>query len=199
MAAAETDADVIAGSLDQGERFETIFDRHAASIHRYLRGRVGERLAEELTAETFTRAFRARRQFDTSHTSALPWLYGIATNLVRMHLRSGHRRRRAYRLFAFTATPSEPSLTSEADERLDARALGPALREALAALTADQSEVLLLHAWAGLSHAEIGEALCISPAIARQRLHRARANAAKRLERHGKEQIESVLQTRATR
>lgn len=129
------------------------------SVHRYLRRRVGERLAEELTAETFTRAFRARQQFDISHASALPWLYGIAVNLVMMHLRSEHRRERAYRLFG--ETPIQPSSTTEADERLDANALGSVLKEAVAALSPDQREVLLLHAWGGLSHAEITEALSV--------------------------------------
>jgi len=117
------------------------------SVHRYLRRRVGERLAEELTAETITRAFRARQQFDISHASALPWLYGIAVNLVMMHLRSEHRRERAYRLF--DETPIQPSSTTEAAERLDANARGSVLKEALAALSPDQREVLLLHAWAG--------------------------------------------------
>lgn len=129
------------------------------SVHRYLRRRVGERLAEELTAETFTRAFRARQQFDISQASALPWLYGIAVNLVMMHLRSEHRRERAYRLFG--ETPIQPSSTTEADGRLDANALGSVLKEALAALSPDQREVLLLHAWGGRSHAEITEALSV--------------------------------------
>lgn len=75
MAAADTDAEVIACSLDRPERFEAIFDRHAISVHRYLRRRVGGRLAEELTAEVFMRAFRARQQFDTGHESALPWRF----------------------------------------------------------------------------------------------------------------------------
>jgi DNA-directed RNA polymerase specialized sigma24 family protein len=71
MTASETDVELIADSLTRPERFEAIFDRHAAVIHRYLRRRVGDQLAEELTAETFARALRSRQQFDTSHPSAL--------------------------------------------------------------------------------------------------------------------------------
>jgi len=194
MAAADTDAEVIARSLDRPQRFEAIFDRHAISVHRYLRRRVGERLAEELTAEAFMRAFRARQQFDTSHESALPWLYGIAVNLIRMHVRSEQRRERAYRLVA--QRPVQPSATNEADERLDAQALRPALSEALAGLSPDQREVLLLHAWAGLSPAEIAEALAVSSATVRKRLHRARAKTADQLERHDQQAIDTVSQTR---
>lgn len=177
--AVATDAELIAASLADAERFEGVFERHAASIHRYLRRRVGDRLAEELTAETFTRAFRARRQFDGRQESALPWLYGIAVNLIRMYTRSEERRRRAYRLSA--APDVQPATGVEDDARIDARAMAPALRDALAALTPSQREVLLLHAWAGLSPAEIAQALALPAAVVRKRLHRARTKAAARL------------------
>lgn len=183
-----TDAELIAASLRRPELFEVIFDRHAAGIHRYLRRRLGESLAEELTAETFTRAIRARASFDRTQVSAGPWLFGIATNLVRMHHRSEQRRDRAYRLLPRGRIAS--SSPAEIHERLDAQALRPILAEALGALSADQRDVLLLHAWAGLSHSEIALALEISTATVRKRLHRARANAAKRLQAHEEPAIE---------
>lgn len=190
----ETDGELIASSLDRPERFEAIFDRHAVSIYRYLRRRVGAQLAEDLTAETFTRALHARRQFDITRASALPWLYGIAVNLIRMHVRSERRRQRAHRLLA--QIPLQPATTSEIDDRMDARALGPALSAALKTLSGDQREVLLLHAWAGLSPAEIAEALSISGAIVRQRLHRARARAAEHLQRHDQAATNTISETR---
>lgn len=176
MTTAETDGEVIASSLHRPERFEAIFDRHAATVYRYLRRRVGESLAEELTAETFTSALRARAQFQTTRASALPWLYGIAVNLVRMHLRSEERRQHAYRRLA--SAPVQPSSSGDADARLDASALAPALSGALRVLSPSEREVLLLHAWADLSPREIAEALSISSAVVRKRLHRARAKAA---------------------
>jgi RNA polymerase sigma factor (sigma-70 family) len=197
MSAAETDAEVITSSLDRPERFEAIFDRHAPAVYRYLRLRLGHHLAEELTAETFARALRSREQFDVSHASALPWLYGIAVNLIRMHGRSEQRRHRAYRLFAQDA-PIEPPSAADADTRLDAQALAPALGTALAALPPDQREVLLLHAWAGLSPAEIAQALSVSNATVRKRLHRARAKAAAQLTRNVTA-IDTAFQIRTTR
>jgi RNA polymerase sigma factor (sigma-70 family) len=181
--ASDTDAQLILRSLDRPQEFEAVFERHAATIHRYVRRRVGDGLAEELTAETFARAFRARRRFDARHPSALPWLYGIAVNLIRMHARSETRRLRAYALVA--APDVQLSPIEEADARLDAVALRPALVEALTRLSSAHREVLLLHAWAGLSQTEIAEALGVEPGNARKRLHRARAQVAEHIEQSG--------------
>lgn len=179
-----SDRDVIASSRDRPERFEAVFDRHATTIYRYVRRRVGATLAEELVAETFARAFRARHRFDRRGESALPWLYGIAANLLRMHRRAEERRLRAYARAAERGL--EPSRSADSDRRLDAVALRPALAEALASLPVGQREVLLLHAWAELSHEEIAIALDISAGTVRSRLHRARTEVAERLARSGK-------------
>ena len=60
----------------------------------------------------------------------------------------------------------------------------------------DQREVLLLHAWAGLSPGEIAQALSISGAAARKRLHRARGRAAERLQCHDEETTNTISETR---
>lgn len=178
-----SDRDVISSSLERPECFEAVFDRHATAIYRYLRRRVGAALAEELTAETFARAFRGRRRFDRRGGSALPWLYGIAANLLRMHRRAEERRLRAYGRAAERGL--EPPPSADSDRRLDAAALRPALAAALADLPLAQREVLLLHAWAELSHEEIAAALDISAGTVRSRLYRARVHVAERLPRSG--------------
>jgi hypothetical protein len=67
------------------------------------------------------------------------------------------------------------SFADDADSRVVAAALAPRIAGALAALNAEQRDVLLLHAWAGLSHEEIAAALGIANGTARSRLSRARA------------------------
>jgi RNA polymerase sigma-70 factor (ECF subfamily) len=192
-ARAPSDRDVIAFSRERPECFEALFDRHGETIYRYLRRRVGAALAEELAAETFARAFRARRRFDRRGESALPWLYGIAANLLRMHRRGEERRLRAYA--RAIERGFEPSLNADSDQRLDAAALRPALVEALARLPHAQREVLLLHAWAELSHEEIAIALGISAGTVRSRLHRARAHVAERLARFGNKAGDDAMLT----
>jgi RNA polymerase sigma-70 factor, ECF subfamily len=167
-----TDALAISRSLTAPEYFEVVFDRHFASIHGYLRRRLGPELAQELAAETFLHAFEGRGRFAAGSDSALPWLYGIAANLMKMHRRAEERRLRAYARIGGRSGHEE---AREVEERLDAAALAPALAAGLAALSPVSREVLLLHAWAELSHEEIAQALGLSPAAVRTRLHRARA------------------------
>src|SRR5213082_17865 len=92
----ETDATAISRSFTDPASFEVVFDRHYTPVYRYLRRRVGDELAQELAAETFLQAFRARGRFAAGGDSALPWLYGIAANLIRMNQRAEERRLRAY-------------------------------------------------------------------------------------------------------
>lgn len=172
----ESDASVLRRSIDEPECFAALFDRYFAGLHRYLRRRLGDELAAELAAETFLQAFRSRRRFSGEEGSVAAWLYGIAANLVRMKHRTEVRRLRAYARAVADLSADEPVVGVE--ERVDAAALGPALALALADLSPALREVLVLHAWAELSHEEIAEALGCSTAAVRTRLSRARSQVA---------------------
>ena len=91
----ESDAAVIAASLDVPVLFGTIFDRHATVLHRYLVRRLGPDEAESMVGEIFRIAFEKRHTYDLMRPTARPWLYGIATNLL-----AKHRRREARRMHA---------------------------------------------------------------------------------------------------
>ena len=167
-----TDADAIRASCADPAAFEAVFDRHFDAIHRYLSRRVGTDLADELAAEAFAVAFRKRRRYDASRADARPWLYGIATNLVSRHRRTEERELRAY-----ARTGRDPAVGDHAPvlaASLDARAAGPALAAAVAALDHRDREVLLLFAWGELGYAEIAGALGIPMGTVRSRLSRAR-------------------------
>jgi RNA polymerase sigma factor (sigma-70 family) len=172
----EPDASALSRSIDQPECFAVLFDRHFARVHGYLRRRLGDELAAELAAETFLQAFRSRRRFSGGDASVLAWLFGIAANLVRMNHRTEERRLRAYARAAAGVIGVEPAIAVE--DRLDAEALGPALALGLAGLSPALREVVVLHAWAELSHEEIAQALGCSTAAGRTRLSRARSRLA---------------------
>ena len=158
-----TDAQAIGASLADPEVFAVLFDRHFDAIHGYAQRRVGPDLADEIAAETFTRAFDRRRRYDSSRGDARPWLLGIATNLLRHHWRSERRRLDAY---------------ARGSGREHHELPGPIAAELVAALKAlprREREPLLLLAWADLSYEEIAAALGAPVGTVRSRISRARA------------------------
>lgn len=175
-----TDAELIASSLEDAERFGLVFDRHFAVIHRYLNRRVGRELADDLAAETFVAAFARRRDYDLGRDDARPWLYGIASNLLRGQWRSERRRLLAYTRAAIEADPSGEH--DAALERADASVAAPLVARALASLEDRDRDALLLLAWGELSYEEIAEALAIPTGTVRSRIHRARARVSQELD-----------------
>jgi RNA polymerase sigma factor (sigma-70 family) len=166
------DAAVLAESLRQPERFGHIYDRHFPGIYGYIASRLGPDEADDLTAETFIEAFRRRDSFDPARGSVRPWLFGIASRLVAQHRRAEARRYRA-----LARTPTEPDPGGH-DERVAARVSAQASREpllrALAELSDDDRDVLLLIALGGLSYEEVAAALSIPAGTVASRLSRAR-------------------------
>ena len=90
-------------------------ERHATSVFRYLASRVDRSSSEDLLADVFEAAFRARRRYDTRYDDALPWLLGIATNLLRHHRRSAIRTTSMLlRLVELRTRSEEPMATEDA-------------------------------------------------------------------------------------
>jgi RNA polymerase sigma factor (sigma-70 family) len=170
--AAESDARIIAASASDPQLFALIFERHYDAVFSYVGRRVGQEIADELAAETFLVAFRARQRYDAARPIARPWLLGIATNLLRHHHRTEVRRFRAYARLERPG-PSAGDF-DRADARLDAARARPYLLRALADLSREERDAVLLLAWADLSYDEIAHALGIPIGTVRSRLHRAR-------------------------
>jgi RNA polymerase sigma factor (sigma-70 family) len=175
--AVSTDADHLARSLSEPTAFEPIFDRHFGAVHRYLHRRAGRDLADELAAETFALAF-SRRGSCRASGSVLPWLYGIATNLLHRHRRAERRQLNAYRR---SGVDRWVAYEDEADARVDGSALDARLAGALAAMRPRERDALLLYALADLSYDEVALALDVPVGTVRTWLHRARATAQREL------------------
>lgn len=171
MTELETDAELVTASVETPALFGAIFDRHYDEIRAYVWRRLDPDVAEEVAAETFARAFAERQRFDPQYESARPWLFGIATNLLRMHLRSERRR-----LHAYARSPRDDSedFASNATDRASAASMRKELLDGLARLSRRDREIVLLVAWAELTSAEVGAALGIPDATVRTRLARAR-------------------------
>ena len=162
-----TDAQVIARSVDEPGAFRVVFDRHFAAVHRYLHHRLGPDAADDLAAETFVRAFAARRRFRPGECdTARAWLFTIATNLMRDEARRGRRRVLALGRLAAEPPAAQPAVRDATD---------PALAAALGALREEEREAVLLLAWGELSYEEIARVTGVRPGTVRSRLNRARA------------------------
>lgn len=154
------------------DAFTMVFDAHYTEIHRYLGRRIGPDVAEDLAAETFLIAFRQRERFDASAGEIRPWLYGIATNLIRRHRRAELRH---YRALARTGPPpDEDGHDQRVVDRLTAGVTVGRLAKLLSELSTGERDVVLLVAYGGLSYAEVADALHVAEGTVASRLSRAR-------------------------
>jgi RNA polymerase sigma factor (sigma-70 family) len=177
-----SDAEVIGRSLGEPEAFGLVYDRHAVTLLRFLGRRVGAGVAEGLVGELFRIAFERRKTFDGSRASALPWLYGIGSNLLLKHRRGEARRLRANARMAVREAPDNRVSAAA----LDARLLFPRVADAIEALPDGEREALLLFAWEDLSYQSVAEALELPIGTVRSRLNRARAHLRELLKPDGK-------------
>ncbi|MGH2856459.1 MAG: RNA polymerase sigma factor [Solirubrobacteraceae bacterium] len=173
------DAGIIHASLVDPAAFAALFDRHWVRIYRYCLRRAGPP-GEDLAAETFRVAFDQRHRYD-GRDDAAPWLYGIATNLVRGWFRSAARGSGAYARAAAGTTP-EALEEDETLDRVEAERLAPDLAAGLANLSATDRDALLLYALADLSYEEIARAIGVPTGTIASRINRARTRVRAHLE-----------------
>jgi len=169
-----TDADLLARSISDPSTFGEIFSRHVVAIHRYLVRRVGVSPAEDLVADTFAVAFDQRARYRSQYPDARPWLFGIATNLMRHHCRTERARLHAYARVGHYLIIVASDVESEALSRADASASRGALEAAMTDLRIGDRDALLLMAWGELSYEEISRALRIPIGTVRSRINRSR-------------------------
>ncbi len=172
-----TDAELMAQSIATPSAFEALVIRHHGVIYRYVARRLGPVTAEDVVSEVFTTAFAIRSRYDADRPDARPWLFGIATNMIRRH-----RKHEAQMLDAYARTGAHPELPDDAHHDDE---LGPALAAALGAMRREHRDVLLLHAIADLSYEEIAVAMDVPIGTVRGWLSRARTVAARELAERG--------------
>jgi RNA polymerase sigma factor (sigma-70 family) len=190
VSAPGNDASVIARSLRDSEAFATIFERHFDEIHRYLRRRhPGE--ADELAAEVFVVAFDARSRYRAQGDSARPWLYGIASNLLRKRRRQEQRALRAHARSGGRRRVAEDDF-ADAVDRADAQRRSQTVAAAVSRLGAEDRDTLLLYALSDLSYEEVAFALEVPVGTVRSRLSRARRRASEHLAALDREECADV-------
>ena len=136
--------------------FERLYAEHAEAVFNFLLYRTGDRgLAEDLAADTFERVLRTRRPFDPRRGSELTWLYSIAINRLRDHLRRSAVEERALQQAGSESEQVEVSQRSDLGDRaLEAVQTKRTVLEALAVLSPEEREAVALRYGADLTLAE---------------------------------------------
>jgi RNA polymerase sigma-70 factor (ECF subfamily) len=155
-------------------RFDALYRETASDVYAYVMTLLRDRAAaEDVTAQTFERAYRKQAGFDAGRGSQRAWLFGIARNAALDELRA--RKRTA----ALHGDPEDPGAAGgvggpDVDDDAEEAALRRAtVRAALAGLDPRDRELIALKFHAGLGNAEIAKVLGISVANAGTRVHRA--------------------------
>jgi RNA polymerase sigma factor (sigma-70 family) len=168
------DSDLLAMARSEPEALGELSRRYSRPVYAYCARRTGNLdLAEDLTSVVFMEAFRGRRKLRLSNASALPWLIGVANNVVRNANRSLRRYRSA--LDRIPAPANGASSEEDTMERIGAQEAIARALEAISALTQREQDVVLLVVWSQLTYAETATALGIPVGTVRSRLASARA------------------------
>jgi len=156
-----------------------LMHRHATAVFRFLVRMLGnEDDANDLAQETFVRVYRARESYRPENKFTT-WLYTIAANLARNHLRWRAR----HPALSLDATSDEtgrslgdgvPSASGDPLQQAEAGERVRAVQAAVQALPEDLRQALVLCEWEGLTMAEAAEVLQTTVKAVDSRLYRAR-------------------------
>ena len=170
------------------DAFASLYQDNVQAIFRYIAYRVNNaQLAEDLTGDVFIRALKSISTYEDQGKPFLAWLYRIAHARVVDHYRQTNRRPEA-------ATLEEQPIEApgDMDASLIRRQAAKVLREAIADLTEDQQQVIILRFIEGQRIEMVAEQMGKQANAIKQLQHRALHALAARLERAGFD-IETVL------
>lgn len=148
------------------------YEQHGKAVYRYLRFHLpGADAAEDVTSETFLKVFQAADRYDPALGEPRTWIFRIAQNTLRDHLRRARVRRHVSIATMRDLACSAPS----PEERLLWEEQVAQLLGAMAGLPDRDREIIGLRYGSGLDSAAVAEVLGIKEAAVRTRLWRALA------------------------
>lgn len=176
-------ARMAAGDLDG---LGTLFDRYGDHVRRFvLRLGVRDTDADDLVQNTFLGALRSASRFDPEYP-VRPWLFGIAAMLVRRYRHSAARLASRFRDWTDEALQSQlPAPDGLAEQRQERAHLAQAIER----LSPEKREAFTLVVVEGLSGEQAAHALGVPVNTIWTRLHRARRDLRKYLERQRSKEV----------
>jgi RNA polymerase sigma-70 factor (ECF subfamily) len=147
-----------------------IFDRYSARIYNFsYRFLKSPQAAEDVTQDVFLKMLKYAQQFH-GDAKLSTWLFSIAANLCRDHLRKAdNKAKEPEETLLMLAAPREEGPDRALEMREDERRI----QKALEMLTAEQREAIVLSRYQGLSYAEIAQIAGCSEGAVKTRVFRA--------------------------
>jgi RNA polymerase sigma-70 factor (ECF subfamily) len=155
---------------NQRDRREQLVSEHYDRLYRWFLWFTNSAdNAADLTHDTFVALWQSLDRFDDRRPFK-PWLYGIARNVWRKHCAG----RLARGIDPPESAPEEPDPGPSPMQTVLSKEAGGMLEEAVAQLSPEYREAVVLRFWEDLDYGEISEALAISEGLARWRVYQAR-------------------------
>ena len=163
---------VAACATGENAALGALYDRHVDAVRRFLARMSGtdERDLDDLVQATFETVPRAARRFG-GESQVRTWLFGVANNVARHHVRSEVRRKRLASAFA----EERPATQGGTADELLARERAARLRAAIAALPDKLREAFVLVYLEGIAGGEVATLLGVREGTIWKRLFQARA------------------------
>jgi RNA polymerase sigma-70 factor (ECF subfamily) len=163
---------VAAAAATETAALGALFDRHHDAVRRFL-GRLSgtdDRDLDDLVQMTFEAVPRAARRFD-GRSPVRTWLFGVANNVARHHVRTEIRRKRLTQALAAAEHLDRRDASAEVLERERAARL----KDAIAALSPKLREAFVLVYLENIAGTDAARVLGIREGALWKRLHEARA------------------------
>ena len=177
-----TDASIIALSgrvsiISELDDIDALVRLYRPKLLRYVAFSIGDAdLAESITQDAFLKAYRGRASF-RGDCSVSTWLFSIANNLVRDHLRTKKfqfwRKAKATAVDITEMSSVLPSGESSPEARLLVQEQAARVNESLEKLSVNQRRVFLLRFSEGMALEEISTAIGMPVNTVKTHLHRA--------------------------
>lgn len=178
-----TDAALLQAAIDDPDAFGLFYDRHAQPVLQFLYRRTDSaETAADLCAETFAAAFVQRRRFRDTGTTARPWLYGIAKNLLGHYLRRQRVSERYRRRIGAGIAALDDEDLLRVEELADVAPYRHEIRAAIEQLPEGTADAVVLRIGHDLPYPEVATRLGCSEGAARVRVSRGLARLADLLE-----------------
>ena len=164
---AQTDEQLMRRAARGSDRaFEELYNRHARRLQGFFARRLGEDgdLAADFMHDAFLRLYAARENYHEGR-NVRAWLYTIAYNLCKNHLRN--------RLIMVADEPNEATTGTDIELEMDAAILHDALQETLRRMPEPYAVLFSLHYEEELTVPQVAQITGLPEGTVKSRLHKA--------------------------